>query len=454
MSTSPFSAPGSQSIFMAREQQRSVDFKARSGLSASLGAMKWGAADMHGAGVGRGRYGGTYALQDEVVVEDGELEEFIPGSLSDLLTPEERSRRFSRTNVTRPAAPALDREGAGSREQFADGPHHRHSRSVPAPSLLQDIRSIWTDNSEFVPGSEASLNSIGVTTGGLGNGTPSSFQSNSGFGDTLAPSNASAAFLPGLHHYMSAKTSQRTSIAPSMASLHTSSAVLTSHHLQGFATLDNVARSPPRTGTFAAGTTYDGRSADLYLTQAHRHARPIPSGHEEFDGELDRVAFSPGTRALQAHAPGQSLPQGLAAGYSRIHALPPPTVASPSSTMAFSPGHSTGLSPGPKSSSHLSGASADWNSAITANDQAMATSSGLESMFSRLSYSAAASSESTNLISIPAIDTCTGQGTAPANGTTRPVNGRGWQNNQGSLSSPLSGPVVTGDDDDLFSMDG
>jgi len=40
-------------------------------------------------------------------------------------------------------------------------------------------------------------------------------------------------------------------------------------------------------------------------------------------GGLEGELLSPNTRALQAHAPGQSLPQGLAAGYSRIHALPP-----------------------------------------------------------------------------------------------------------------------------------
>lgn len=398
LSTSPFSAPGTQSMFMNHGQQRSIDFKTRSGLSASLGAMNWATTDQQGLSAGRARYGGMYSLQDDVVAEDGELEEFLPGSLTDLLTPEERSRRFSRTNPVRPSVPPTENDGLSARDMLSDGPHHRHSRSVPAPSLLQDIKSIWTDNGDAAVVHDTGLN--GISGNGLGNGTPSSFQSGSGFGgradDALAPSNASAAFLPGLHHYMNTKATQRSSAAPGMSSLHAPPIPLSSsHHLQGFTTLDSVAVSPPRISSFAAGTTYDGRSSDLYLAHTQRHAssRPIPTIQDGFSGELDRTALSPSTRALQAHAPGQSLPQGLAAGYSRIHAQPlPPPLASPSSTVAFSPGRTTGLSPGTKSTSHLSGASPDWSGMTPAGEQPATPSTGLESMFSRLSYSAAASS--------------------------------------------------------------
>ncbi|KIP06322.1 hypothetical protein PHLGIDRAFT_128318 [Phlebiopsis gigantea 11061_1 CR5-6] len=443
LSTSPFSAPGTQSVFMTHSQQRSTDFKTRSGLSASLGAMNWATGDSQGMTSGRARYGGVYSLQDEVVVEDGELEEFIPGSLTDLLTPEERSRRFSRTNPIHPAMPPSEDNGLGSRDMLSDAPHHRHSRSVPAPSLLQDIRSIWTDNGETSAGHDSNLN--GMAGGGLGNGTPSSFQSNPGFGgrgeDALSPSNASAAFLPGLHHYMNTKATQRPPLAPGMSSMHgPPSALSSSRHVQGFTNLDNLAMSPPRMNAFAAGTTFDGRTSDLYLAQAQRQAagRPIPNTQDGFNGDIDRTALSPSTRALQAHAPGQSLPQGLAAGYSRIHALPPPpSVASPSSTLAFSPGRSAGMSPGAKATAPLSGMTVDWGSPSAAGEQSANASTGLESLFSRLSYSAAASRPS-----------------APSGVTQRIVSGRGWQNTQGTLSSPLSGPVLTGDDDDLFSFDG
>lgn len=393
LSSSPFSAPGPQSIFMAHEQQRSADFKTRSGLSASLGAMNWGMGDAQSSTVGRGRYPGMYSLQDEVVVEDGELEEFIPGSLSDLLTPEERSRRFSRTNAVRPAVPRQESDIA-PRDVLLDGPHHRHSRSVPAPSLLQDIRSIWTDTTDTLGGPDSSLNGIGITGGGLGNGTPSSFQSNSGFGgrdDPMAPSNASAAFLPGLHHYMNANPSQRSTLGSGLSSIHVPTPVLSSSlHPSAFSKAGgDVALSPPRVNAFTAGTTFDGRTSDLYLSQAQRQAsaRPIPT-NDGFNGDADRTAFSPSTRALQAHAPGQSLPQGLAAGYSRIHALPP--LASPSSTVAFSPGRSTGMSPALKG--HLSSTSVDWSgSSAAAEPSTTPSAGGLESMFSRLSYSAAAS---------------------------------------------------------------
>jgi hypothetical protein len=50
-------------------------------------------------------------------------------------------------------------------------------------------------------------------------------------------------------------------------------------------------------------------------------------------------ALSPSARALHAHAPGQSLPQGLAAGYSRMHAQPaPPPLGSPGAGGAFGVG--------------------------------------------------------------------------------------------------------------------
>ena len=392
LSTSPFSAPGgAQSIFLTHNPQRSVDFKARSGLSSSLGALNWVNADAPGLPTGRARHGGVYSLQDDAVVEDGELEEFIPGSLTDLLTPEERSRRFSRTNLVRPTVPPAEMDGISMRDVLPDGPHHRHSRSVPAPSLLQDIKSIWTDNGDV---GESGLN--GISGGGLGNGTPSSFQSGSGFGgrteDALAPSNASAAFLPGLHHYMNTKTTQRSSLAPGITTLHAPSSALSPNHLPAFVKPDNVAMSPPRTSVFAAGTTYDGRSSDLYLGQTQRHpsGRPIPNGQDGFSGDLDRTAFSPSTRALQAHAPGQSLPQGLAAGYSRMHAQPlPPPIASPSSTIALSPGRMTGLSPGTKPIGHGPN---EWNTPALPVEQSATSSTGLETMFSRLSYSAATSS--------------------------------------------------------------
>ena len=81
----------------------------------------------------------------------------------------------------------------------------------------------------------------------------------------------------------------------------------------------------------------------------------------------------------------------------------------------------------------------DWPSP-NQNATGAAGTAGLETMFSRLSYSAATRPGPTNTGSTPP-------------GLSRNVSGgRYTQQQQGPLS-PLSGPVVTRDDDDLFDMD-
>jgi hypothetical protein len=47
--------------------------------------------------------------------------------------------------------------------------------------------------------------------------------------------------------------------------------------------------------------------------------------HTHLASQHLRPLVSPGTRALETHAPGQSLPQGLAAGLSRLHLRPSAT---------------------------------------------------------------------------------------------------------------------------------
>ncbi|KAI0346348.1 hypothetical protein BDW22DRAFT_1322895 [Trametopsis cervina] len=443
VSSSPFSVPGTQSTFSLTEQKTQSDFRARSGLSASLGALMSWSPDFRQDAIQEP----PAHPQEEVAVEEGDLEEFIPGSLSELLTPEEKSRRFSRNNVSRPLQP-IERDGPMN--QPSGESHHRHSRSVPAPSLLQEIRSIWTEHSMPVP--DIGTTGVSVTGGGLGNGTPSSFQSGSGFGsrneDVIHPSNASAAFLPGLHHYINAKSNQRSTMTASVSSLYAQQpAISSSHHPStGLKALNGLAHSPSRQSAFATGIAYDS-GPEHYLGQQHQYsgARPVVSEHDTDDR---RNASSPSTRALQAHAPGQSLPQGLAAGYSRIHALPPPpSIPSPSTSAAFSPGRSPGFAPSFKGSGHVLTGSVDWHGSSPPShlvaDSTAANASvpgmngslvGLDAVFSRLSHSAAAS-----------------RPVAAAN--TRSTSSRTWQNTQGPFS-PLSGPVLTGDDDDLFSMDG
>lgn len=406
LSTSPFSAPGTQSAFALPEQRAPADFRTRSGLAASLGAMMSWTSDRRHDNV-------TSRHLDDVVVEDGDLEEFIPGSLSELLTPEEKSRRFSRTTSSRPVQP-LERDDDAT-QYPGETAHHRHSRSVPAPSLLQDIRSIWTENGTIVT-PDTSVPGTSVTGGGLGNGTPSSFQSTPGFGgrseDVLHPSNASAAFLPGLHHFINTKSTQRSNLTSGVSALYAhSSNISTSHHPStGLSAMNGLPHSPSRPGAFPVSAGYDAAPSDVYLNRTqYPSARPIAGTGEVEDR---RNAFSPSTRALQAHAPGQSLPQGLAAGYSRIHALPPPpTIPSPSTSAAFSPGRSVGFAALPlKGLGNVPGTSLDWHSSspptvapveplhnqhiVPGGGMSAAGGSlgGLDAMFSRLSYSAAASS--------------------------------------------------------------
>lgn len=449
LSTSPFSAPGSRPSFLVAEQKEPIDFRSRSGLSASLGAMMSWTSNL---GQDHTLRDPTYASRDGVAVEDGDLEEFIPGSLSELLTPEEKSRRFSRTNVSRPSK-ATDREGFHI-QSSSDGGHHRHSRSVPATSLLQEIRSIWTENSSgtlIEPGGSS------LTSGGLGNGTPSSFQSTAGF-DALAPSNASAAFLPGLHHLISTQ-STRSDITANGSSLYAqSSATASTHHTTTLVDRNGLTQPPSRSGMFPTGVTYDG-AADPFFSQNQRYSS-VRSAMGD-DSEDRRNAVSPSTRALQAHAPGQSLPQGLAAGYSRIHALPPPpSLASPSTPGTFSPGRPTTMSS--KGLNHMPNIAADWlGSSPPAGIAADATgmnatngaTAGFDSMFSRLSYSAAASRTHVSVKRPIDVTELFLLGSSAAPPGPRSTGGRIWHNGQGPLS-PLNGPVLTGDDDDLFSMDG
>lgn len=398
ISTSPFSAPGQQSTFMQFERSTD-DFRSRAGLAASLGATKTL------AGMSRGVRGGESAVEEE------DLEEFIPGSLSDLLTPEERSRRLSRTNASRPAVGAWD-----ANQRPNDALQHRHSLSVPAPSLLNDVRSIWAEPGAVVVGSPDQRSGVG---GGLGNGTPSSFKSTSTFGgraeDPLSPSNASAAFLPGMHQYLGNRTGQQRNTRPTN-SLHPSvksGAPSSNPSSHGPYLGVNGHGLPPPHLTGFGNNLLDTSPAEPFT--AHDFSgRPIPGLRDDDP----RVALSPSARALQAHAPGQSLPQGLAAGYSRIHALPP-TAMSPSTPGAFSPPNSSGFV----------GSGVGW-------DESPGSQGGnLDAAMSRISYSTAASR--------------TPSGQLPSG--VRQTSGRGY--GPGPFS-PLSRPVVTGDDDDLFSMDG
>ncbi|TFK37956.1 hypothetical protein BDQ12DRAFT_684403 [Crucibulum laeve] len=564
LSSSPFSAPGSQSVFLSTSYNSGgggmsggIAASLSSGLAMMGGGRKgWGDQSDSGSigspgfsmmpsqvsssvtqqrpapmsrGSGRSEYGFEFEeygggvrggsgrrRPGDVVVEDGDMEDFIPGSLTDLLTPEERSRRMSRSNSGQGPATGLSAAMHSSGLNSATGSEfrnsgntpdqgglgHRYSRSVPAPSLLGDIKSIWADTAANpLPASPAAHPSHrGAPSSSLtsrfdamnvGGGTDdmglSMSMGSTGAGSSvgmMSPSNASAAFLPGLHHhYMSSKVKQaqqQASLGLGVGGLAARMRGTSGPAFQNNSGLSNNSIASnylqplgENTSGFAGVHTHThGNTQHTYrttpspfdLTQGMHQRHPQTarglSSHAELnnnpgtDDALHGTHLSPNARALQAHAPGQSLPQGLAAGYSRIHALPPLTnLVSPGTPGTFG----TGTSPGAGISS--SGPYGEWsgpasppagqtnynpnvnsNNGISGSANAGST---LDSMFSRLSYSAAATRGGTSHPSPPGLSRNVSGGRHPSQ----------QQQPQGALS-PLSGPVVTRDDDDLFDMDG
>ncbi|GLB45166.1 putative zinc finger [Lyophyllum shimeji] len=570
LSSSPFSAPGAQSVFLSGAA--SYNGAGAGGMAASLGSglamigggrKAWGGTGESGSiGTGTGGFGGMVpssvhqrmngakggefdpgfeyeeyggannkskraalgmglgrrAPPADVAVEDEDLEDFLPSSLTDLLTPEERSRRMSRSNSGQGPATALGAPGAGAGLAAGEmragagagagmGLGHRYSRSVPAPSLLGDIKSIWAENNNAnplpssppthrgTPSSSFMPRFDGASLGHGGAGGEDMLSMSMGSASSgmmgLSPSNASAAFLPGLHsHYLTSKAKQAQAQQLGLGGLArgvrgTSGPLnLASNYLLGAGAGAGSAHSGSPSGNQLhthtntqtnTQHTYRTTPSPFDLTQhqhQHQHlhpqphtARPIPSGAAANKANPDEGThlLSPSARALQAHAPGQSLPQGLAAGYSRIHALPPPpSLASPGSASIFGGGtppttDSAAANAGIPSSGPYGG----WKTTATGGAAASPPASGaggLDAMFSRLSYSAAAVSRTgtgtgttATTTAPPTTTTAAGAGNAGPPGLTRNVSGGRYA----QPLSPLSGPVVSrDDDDDLFSMDG
>jgi len=118
---------------------------------------------------------------------DDDLEEFLPSSLNELLTPDERSRRMNRNN------PALF--------TFSDS-QPRFVNSVPANNLLNNIRGLWVDGPEGVDSS--STQRLPSTTAREGRPPQQDALSGSAAGDGpsssfLGTSNASAAFYLAIY---------------------------------------------------------------------------------------------------------------------------------------------------------------------------------------------------------------------------------------------------------------
>lgn len=217
---------------------------------------------------GGGRYNETGDVHEE---------ELLPSSLSELLTPRENARRLNRRDSQTGQSPHTG--AIGISPGFAAAARQPYGRSLDADSV-------------FARQPQSASAAVGVVGGGflknLWNDDGVDQRKKRADGDSpaeaqtgfqLGPSHASVAFLPNFGNRNSA-ASLLTQQQPSPPTVNTS-------HF-----------SPTASALSPSGA--DGLSANRGL---------LPSA-------------SPGTRALQSHAPGQSLPQGLAAGLSRLHLQP------------------------------------------------------------------------------------------------------------------------------------
>jgi len=256
---------------------------------------------------------------DSAVVDD-DLEEFLPSSLNELLTPGERSRRMSRTNSGRPT--------------FSDS-QPRFVNSVPSANLFNNIRGLWDDatTSEGTTGASTQRPSIARESWSRKNdGLPGSVGADLPSPSFLGTSNASAAFLSG-HHIHRTNGAVPDGIQSSQFNVSSSFDALANPN---FAPQADVAFSPPRLGSGLVNSHSQGifmpNDSSYYGLHPHQHqARPLG------DAPRPHMALSPSSRALRSHEPGQSLPQGLAAGLSRLHLIPATNPVSPPPMSGGSP---------------------------------------------------------------------------------------------------------------------
>lgn len=310
----------------------------------------------------------VFALDDEDDEDNGE--DFLPSSLNELLTPRERARRMSRHNSNQQSGSVGISMGwngtppttAGTPQTVEFGsswdarlnPDHFLNRQAQSAGAVAGgfLQNLWDDSGEDARKSKTSDNSnlMGLNTGdraikvsdvagstSQSSGLSSMFASRgqrgslsnspthpatapvSDTGFTLGPSSASVAFLPqfGPRSSTLLETGSRGNHSPSRPSpLH--------HYTQADGS-QLVSNGTSRFAAVPAATAGRGEK--------------LTSGF----AAIGQPVVSPTVVALQSHAPGQSLPQGLAAGLSRIHLQPVQRVTATN--------NSTGVSTSPSVSS-------------------------------------------------------------------------------------------------------
>lgn len=262
---------------------------------------------------------------ENAVASDDDFEEFLPSSLNDLLTPEERQRRASRSGGQRLGNVGLGDNASGASVgggvgiggnglvvgSFGTG--HRYSRSVPAVRLLDaHAPSPWKDDhTHDRDPTNLSVASLSFRSAGLGS-DGAGFSPNGG-GVQLATSNASGAFLAHHHgHGHFTRPSQGITTATS----HLTRQMATS---QSYEESADVLNSMPTPTALASRGGFGGFNNSS--NSGHGYGGLHPGAARGLQN-LEAGILSPSSKALQAHAPGQSLPQGLAAGLSRLHLVP------------------------------------------------------------------------------------------------------------------------------------
>ncbi|GHJ84284.1 hypothetical protein NliqN6_0686 [Naganishia liquefaciens] len=295
----------------------------------------------------------VFALDDEDDEDNGE--DFLPSSLSELLTPRERARRLSRHNSSQQAGSVGNAMGwngtppttAGTPQTVEYGsswdarinPDHFLNRQAQSAGAVAGgfLQSLWDDSGEDARKSKAAGGRLAL---GLNSGDRT-IKSPDSAGSSNQTSGLSSMFASrGQKSSLGASPTQPATapindtgftLGPSSASV----AFLPSFGPRTSTLLDSGSRgnhSPSRPSPLHHYTQADGkqqvsnggsRSAAVPTSTAAGRGDKVTSGF----AAIGQPVVSPTVAALQSHAPGQSLPQGLAAGLSRIHLQPIQRVA-------------------------------------------------------------------------------------------------------------------------------
>ncbi|KAG9022963.1 hypothetical protein FRB95_013921 [Tulasnella sp. JGI-2019a] len=435
--TSPFSAPGSKGLYMPFTDSASSSVTSQSNMHANLSggvesnipgypasfagsrAFGWSASGPrrpslpgHNQRPSLGALSAASGVLDESALEEeeGDGEEFLPSSLNDLLTKEERDRRYSRTGG-RPQGESMAAHGGQTEAEFEeldepmmwnqtirrvaqnDNQAVQHgqtndlfSRSVPATSLLGNVRQLWQN--------EAAMPSGGLHTSNDMSNQPQ----RTGLARALSSNQTMPYHAEELMPAGSYGPSSSSMLASSLASnasnafLRSSRAGATGHDGvgsygggdvgvmrfevgQGLTSSNDIqmggitASYNPQSTMFQhqqpsqrtqQSQIHQQRSSLSGLTstlmqaqnQSNQSAYPMYSGPADTNANLNSSGFGymhqqqqpapvvqphrqplgPGAAAQGAagagpntglrHEPGQSLPRGLGAGLSRIHLVP------------------------------------------------------------------------------------------------------------------------------------